>query len=142
LIQDELPNYEENLGQETVDRIKKDLEFFHGEAVVPVFIDDKLKLLIILGGKISGDIFTNEDINLLNTISVQTAIAVKNARLYQEKINSERLASIGMMSATFAHEVRNPLTSLKTFAQLMPEKYNDVEFRDTFSRIVVGNIKN
>ncbi len=141
LIQDELQKYEEHLGQETVDRIKKDLEVFHGEAVVPVFIDEKLTLLMILGGKISGDIFTNEDINLLNTISVQTAIAVKNARLYQEKINSERLASIGMMSATFAHEVRNPLTSLKTFAQLMPEKYNDVEFRDTFSRIVVGEIE-
>jgi len=141
LIKDELPNYEEHLGQETIDRIKKDLEFFHGEGIVPVFIDDKLKLLIILGGKISGDIFTNEDINLLKTISVQASIAVKNARLYQEKINSERLASIGMMSATFAHEVRNPLTSLKTFAQLMPEKYNDIEFRDTFSKIVVGEIE-
>lgn len=141
LIQDELPNYEEHLGQETVDRIKKDLEVFHGEAVVPVFIDEKLTLLMVLGGKISGDIFTNEDVNLLNTISVQTAIALKNARLYQQKINSERLASIGMMSATFAHEVRNPLTSLKTFAQLMPEKYNDFEFRDTFSKIVVGEIE-
>lgn len=97
--------------------------------------------MLVLGEKISGDIFTNEDLNLLNTISVQAAIAVKNARLYQEKINSERLASIGMMSATFAHEIRNPLTSLKTFAQLMPEKYNDIEFRDTFSRIVVGEIE-
>jgi signal transduction histidine kinase len=141
LIKDELPNHEENLGQETVDRIRKDLEVFHGEAVVPVFLDEKLTLLMVLGGKISGDIFTNEDINLLNTISVQTAIALKNARLYQEKIKSERLASIGMMSATFAHEIRNPLTSLKTFAQLMPEKYNDIEFRDTFSKIVVGEIE-
>ena len=141
LIKEELPNYEELLGQETIDRIKKDLEVFHGEVVVPVFIDKKLTLLLVLGEKISGDIFTNEDINLLNTISVQAAIAVKNARLYQEKINSERLASIGMMSATFAHEIRNPLTSLKTFAQLMPEKYNDIEFRDTFSRIVVGEIE-
>ena len=85
--------------------------------------------------------FTSEDMDLLKTISNQTAIALKNVRLYQEKVNSEKLASLGMMSGTFAHEIRNPLTSLKTFAQLMPEKYNDPEFRDTFSRIVISDIQ-
>ena len=66
---------------------------------------------------------------------------MKNAQFYGNKVQTERLASIGMMSATFAHEIRNPLTSLKTFAQLMPEKYNDPEFRDTFSKIVEGEIE-
>lgn len=141
LVKDELTGYEESLGQETIDRIKKELEFFQGAAVVPVFIDKKLSLLIILGQKHSGDMFTGEDMDLLKTISNQTAIALKNVRLYQEKVNSEKLASLGMMSGTFAHEIRNPLTSLKTFAQLMPEKYNDPEFRDTFSRIVISDIQ-
>jgi signal transduction histidine kinase len=141
LIKDELTNYEGSLGQEAIDRIKKELEIFHGEGVVPVFIDKKLSLLLILGQKQSGDMFTNEDMDLLKTISNQTAVALKNVRLYQEKVNSEKLASLGMMSGTFAHEIRNPLTSLKTFAQLMPEKYNDPEFRDTFSRIVIGDIQ-
>jgi signal transduction histidine kinase len=45
-----------------------------------------------------------------------------------------------MVSATFAHEIRNPLTSIKTFAQLMPEKYADIEFRENFSKIVVDEI--
>jgi signal transduction histidine kinase len=85
--------------------------------------------------------FTNEDINLLSTIAEQMSVALKNAQFYGNKVQTERLASIGMMSATFAHEIRNPLTSLKTFAQLMPEKYNDPEFRDTFSKIVVGEIE-
>ena len=141
LVKDELTGYEEPLGQETIDRIKKELEIFQGAAVVPVFIDKKLSLLIILGQKHSGDMFTGEDMDLLKTISNQTAIALKNVRLYQEKVNSEKLASLGMMSGTFAHEIRNPLTSLKTFAQLMPEKYNDPEFRDTFSRIVISDIQ-
>lgn len=61
--------------------------------------------------------------------------------LYGSKAQTDRLASIGMMAATFAHEIRNPLTSLKTFAQLMPEKYNDAEFRNTFSKIVEGEIE-
>ena len=141
VVKDELLAIEANVGGDTVEKIKNDLALFDGEAAVPVMIDGRLSLLIILGERLSGDIFINEDINLLNTIAHQTAIALKNAGLYKEKIDSERLASIGMMSATFAHEIRNPLTSLKTFAQLMPEKYNDEEFRDTFSKIVEGEIE-
>jgi signal transduction histidine kinase len=141
ILKDELPSIEVNFGREIVDRIKSELETIHGEAVVPVSIDGKISVLLVLGEKLSGDMFTTEDINLLNTISNQTSVAVKNASLYKDKVDSERLASIGMMSATFAHEIRNPLTSLKTFAQLMPEKYNDTEFRNTFSKIVEGEIE-
>jgi len=141
VIKDELPGIIDLLGQETIDCIKIHLELFDGEVLVPVFVDDKLSFLIILGEKLSGDMFTNEDIKLLETISDQTAIAIKNASLYAEKVKSERLASMGMMSATFAHEVRNPLTSIKTFAQLMPEKHNDPEFNSTFSKIVINEIE-
>jgi len=117
------------------------LETFHGAALAPVYVDDNLTLLMILGGKISGDIFNSEDISLLNTVADQTAIAIKHARLYQQNLMSEKLAAIGMMSATFAHQIRNPLTSLKTCAQLMPERYDDADFRDTFSRIVRDDVK-
>jgi len=140
LVKDELPGLERKLGEEIIERINGELRPFDGEAAVPVFSDKKLILLFILGEKLSGDMFTHEDINLLNIVSNQVTIAVKNALLYKDKVHTERLASIGMMSATFAHEIRNPLTSLKTFAQLMPEKYNDEEFRDTFSKIVVREI--
>lgn len=141
LVREEMPGLEGSVQNEEIERIKEELKLFYGEAVVPVFIDRKLTLLLILGEKVSGDMFTNEDINMLNIVSNQIAIAIKNSLLYKDKIHTERLASIGMMSATFAHEIRNPLTSLKTFAQLMPEKYSDEEFRETFSRIVVGEIE-
>lgn len=141
LVKDELPGLEKNLGREIIERIKSALAPFNCEAVVPVFNDKKLVLLLILGEKMSGDMFTNDDINLLGIISNQLAVSIKNAQLYKDKVHSERLASIGMMAATFAHEIRNPLTSLKTFAQLMPEKYNDEEFRNYFSKIVEGEIE-
>ncbi|MBC8414598.1 hypothetical protein H8E50_13150, partial [bacterium] len=123
------------------EKLKRKLGCSAIEAVVPVFVDSKLVLVLIAGERLSGDMFTEEDVNLLSTIAEQAATAIKHAQLYLEKVQSERLASIGMMSATFAHEIRNPLTSLKTFAQLMPEKYNDEEFRNTFSKIVVGEIE-
>lgn len=141
LFMDELPAFEGALGPEKVEHIMNDLKPFKCSTVVPVFVDDKLSLLIVLGEKLSGDMFTDEEINLLYIVSSHITVALKNAELYKDKIHNERLASMGMMSATFAHEIRNPLTSLKTFAQLMPEKYNDPEFRDTFSRIVIGEIE-
>lgn len=140
VIKDELPAVVDILGDETVNSIRDTLKSFDGEVMVPVFVDDKLSLLMILGAKLSEDIFTDEDVKLLNTISHQMSISVKNARLYAHKLNSDRLASIGMMSATFAHEIRNPLTSIKTFTQLFPEKFEDAEFRNTFSKIVVDDI--
>ncbi|NOZ64557.1 MAG: hypothetical protein GXO71_06470, partial [Caldiserica bacterium] len=39
-----------------------------------------------------------------------------------------------------AHEVRNPLVSIKTFSQLLPEKYLDMDFRDEFSQMVVEEV--
>src|SRR3989304_8700566 len=139
VIREELPQIRE-IKQEVVDEVNTDLKPFKGEAVVPIFIDSKLEFMIVLGEKLSGDIFTSEDIKLLQTISDQTAIAVKNARLYIDKLRSDRLASIGMISATFAHEIKNPLTSIKTFAQLLPERHSDTEFRDNFSRIVIDGV--
>jgi signal transduction histidine kinase len=121
--------------------LPEELKPFKGEVVVPIYIDNKLTHLLILGQKQSGDIFTDENIKLLDTIANQTAIALKNAGLYAEKVQSERLASIGMMSATLAHEIKNPLSSIKVFTQLIPERYNDREFRETFSRLVSGEIQ-
>ncbi len=141
VIKDELPGIVEIIGQETIDSISNTMKPFNGEVIAPVFIDDKLSLLIVLGGKLSGDIFTDEDVNLLKIVSNQTAIAVKNASLYAEKLRSERFASMGLMSATFAHEIRNPLTSIKTFAQLFPEKFNDTEFREVFSKVVIDDVE-
>jgi signal transduction histidine kinase len=141
IIKDELSGHERDTGPELVNSINRSFDLFNAKVMVPVLLENSPSLLLMIGEKMSCDIFTSEDISLLGTISEQMAIAVKHAELYRDKIHSERLASIGMMSATFAHEIRNPLTSLKTFAQLMPEKYNDREFRNTFSKIVEGEIE-
>jgi len=61
--------------------------------------------------------------------------------LEREKSQVERLASLGEMAAGIAHEVKNPLVSIKTFAELLPERYGDQEFRDNFSRMVIQEIE-
>jgi signal transduction histidine kinase len=110
-------------------------------AVIPVFLGSRLVMFFIVGEKISGGKLTENDISLLRFVSLQTAMTMRGIQLREEKANTERLASVGLLCAAFAHEMRNSLTSLKTFAQLMPEQYGDPEFRDHFSRVVPEQIR-
>lgn len=61
--------------------------------------------------------------------------------LEAEVRRAERLATVGTLAAGMAHEIKNPLVSLKTFAQLLPQKYDDPEFRESFSQIASGEIE-
>jgi len=52
----------------------------------------------------------------------------------------ERLASVGTLAAGIAHEIKNPLVSIQTFAQLLGERYQDAEFRESFRSIVISEV--
>ena len=61
--------------------------------------------------------------------------------LEREKNQAERLASLGEIAAGIAHEIKNPLVSIKTFAELLPDKYDDHEFRHNYSQVVRQEIE-
>jgi PAS domain S-box-containing protein len=44
------------------------------------------------------------------------------------------------LAASMSHEIRNPLVAIKTFAQLLPERFDDADFRQEFNKIVVHEI--
>lgn len=60
--------------------------------------------------------------------------------LEHEKQRAERLASFGALASGVAHEIKNPLVAIRTFAELLPERFSDVDFRDDFSKVVVREI--
>lgn len=53
---------------------------------------------------------------------------------------TDRLKSLETIAGGFAHEIRNPLTSIKTFIQLTPERKDDPDFIREFSRIVLDDV--
>ena len=44
------------------------------------------------------------------------------------------------LSARLSHELKNALVSIKIFAQLLPERYHDAEFREQFSSTVANEV--
>jgi PAS domain S-box-containing protein len=57
-----------------------------------------------------------------------------------ERRRAERLTSFGALASGIAHEIKNPLVAIRTFAELLPERYTDEDFRDGFAQLVVKEI--
>jgi PAS domain S-box-containing protein len=60
--------------------------------------------------------------------------------LEQEKRRAERLASFGALASGVAHEIKNPLVAIRTFAELLPERFTDSDFREDFAKVVIREI--
>lgn len=70
--------------------IKREMEELSAACCIPSFLGRELRNILILGGKKSGDYYSHEDLNVLYTIAQEAAIAIENARLYDEAINRSR----------------------------------------------------
>ncbi len=64
--------------------------------------------------------------------------AEDNLRQKQDLV--DRAAFWTDLAASMSHEIRNPLVAIKTFAQLLPERFDDADFRKDFNEIVVQEI--
>ncbi|MCU0412594.1 MAG: SpoIIE family protein phosphatase, partial [Bacteroidetes bacterium] len=58
---------------------------------VPMFLKDRLVGFINVGPKMSGRLYSTEDVNLLSTVAAQAAIAIENARLHRSEREKERI---------------------------------------------------
>ena len=95
---------------------------------VPILRDDRLIGFFNLGGKTTGERFSPEEREMMFALANQTALAIENAKLIHRRLELERrmyeaekLSSLGQLASSVAHEVRNPLSSIKTIVQVMEE---------------------
>ena len=79
-------------------------------------------------GETLGALLVFHDITQLKTLEIQIR-------------RQDRLASMGTLSAGMAHEIKNPLVTIKTFTQLLPERYEDTDFRNDFTTLVGNEVR-
>ena len=72
-------------------------------------------------------------VGLIQDITVEQMLEEKEDQLERAQFWTE-------LAASMSHEVKNPLVAIRTFAQLLPERYEDSEFRNQFSRIVTDEV--
>jgi signal transduction histidine kinase len=107
---------------------------------VPMIVEERLTGLIGLGEKANRDMFFVTDLRLLETLATEVTLAMKYRRMEEQVFRSNKLIELGTIAAGVAHEIRNPLASIRTFAQLMPVKMDDPEFKDEFSKLVLKDV--
>ncbi len=104
---------------------------------VPVYFQDDMRGIVGLAKKESGNPFSEEELNVLQTFANQIGLAIENARLVQERMTlvqrvhqAEKMNSLGQLATTLSHEIKNPLTSIKTIVQVLHENAGGDDKKD------------
>jgi signal transduction histidine kinase len=95
----------------------------------PILSMNRLIGILCIGPNQSGRDYTPEESAFVDSLMPQAGIALENALLYKEQrerfrrmLRADRLATIGELAAGAAHEIRNPLTSIKSSLQYLESR--------------------
>jgi signal transduction histidine kinase len=109
----------------------------------PLRREDKVEGLLAVDAASAS--LTDDARSIIGLLADQVAIAIDDSRLFEENLRlerelaeRERLAALGRMAATVAHEIKNPLSAIKSIAQVMRE---DESLRNEYERdlgLIVG----
>lgn len=130
-----------------LEELIKQLEELKTNLSIPCFFEDKLIGFLLLGKKLSGEIYTQEDINVFMTLANHAASSIENCWAYDELkekdkqlIETEKLAAIGRLASNIAHEIKNPLAPIKTYTEFLDEKIDDPKFRADFKKVILEEV--
>ncbi len=125
-------------------RLKTNMTKIEASTCLPLFSKDQLIGIIVLGNKVTKEAYTSEDLRLLQSITNQAAVAIQNARLYdqvqdlnhnlEQKVSeqtkditekNEHLRELLKMKSEFltiaSHQLRTPLTAVRGLLAMQAE---------------------
>ncbi len=109
----------------------------HGlELAVPIVGDTLFYGFLALGPRRCRSLYSDVDLTLLEAVALQIGLALRARQLERRGSQTEKLIALGTLAAGLAHELRNPLTSVQTFASLLDEDRPDPELIKEFGGVV------
>ncbi|MDO9209505.1 MAG: ATP-binding protein, partial [Deltaproteobacteria bacterium] len=107
----------------------KEMMIEHIALVIPFQWEEGLLGFLLVGDKRNGKNFTIMEIEALEALAPAMAMAISRALLYQnlkrkdlQMMQSEKLAALGEMAASFVHGIRNPLGIISGSAETLKKK--------------------
>lgn len=88
---------------------------------VPIKSKDRQLGILMLGHKKVYSIVDEEDTQILQTLASRAGTALSNILSERRARAAEHLAAAGRLSATIAHEIKNPLGAIRSSAQLLKD---------------------
>ncbi|MEW6075567.1 MAG: ATP-binding protein [Candidatus Omnitrophota bacterium] len=95
----------------------------YAAVIIPTFLETKFIGFIVLGDKLSGQMYSPDDLDVFQVLSSQAALAIENAQFYEEAqamqdqiAQAEKMATIGTMADGLSHQINNRFYALSLIA--------------------------
>jgi two-component system, NtrC family, sensor histidine kinase HydH len=95
------------------------LELVSGSVVLAVLSEEQLLGMLVLRDERLREAYSSEEIELFRSVAASIGVTLQNSQIYERMKERDRLAALGQMAAGLAHEIRNPLGSIKGAAQYL-----------------------
>lgn len=114
------------------------------EFIYPLKVMNRLSGIVFIGRNINDEDFTQEETDILTLLLDQAAFAIENAILYEEQsmrvkkmYRADRLAILGQLAAGAAHEIRNPLTAIRSTIQYLSKEIENPDKKEMIDELMV-----
>lgn len=123
LIYEEIKRMTEDTNNSVYKYAEENMRMLTASVIIPCFLENKLIGFFVLGDKISGEIYTAEDLSVFQVLASQAALAIENAEFYEEAkemqvqiAQAEKMATVGTMADGLSHQINNRFHALSLIA--------------------------
>jgi two-component system, NtrC family, sensor histidine kinase HydH len=117
--------------QEALQLMLRTLEQMYGSVALGFSSEDQLLGVLVIRDDRLREAYSTDEIEIFRGVATSIGVTLQNSQVYERMKERDRLAALGQMAAGLAHEIRNPLGSIKGAAQfLQPAKSDGQEPRD------------